>query len=89
MDKDFCALSFKEKKQIPNGECYYFKKYIPLMSIKQIDQKKAYVEIIENISLDRLGKKANWLKENLNLFRLSNPLFKNMKNTCNKLIKVL
>ena len=58
----------------------YFKKYIPLMSIKQIDQKKAYVEIIENISLDQLEKKANWLKENLNLFRLSNPLFKNMKN---------
>ena len=58
----------------------YFKKYIPLMSIKQIDQKKAYVEIIENISLNQLEKKANWSKENLILFRLSNPLFKNMKN---------
>tara|TARA_B100000315_G_C14312222_1_gene466916 strand:- start:88 stop:696 length:609 start_codon:yes stop_codon:yes gene_type:complete len=59
----------------------YFKKHIPLMSIKQkIEQKKAQVEIIENISLDNLGKKANWLKEYLNVFRLSNPLFKNMKN---------
>ena len=58
----------------------YFGKYIPLMTIEKISPKKVKIDLINNITLEKLRKKANWMEEYLVDFRLSNPLFEKLKN---------
>ena len=58
----------------------YFGKYIPLMTIDKISTKKVKINLINNITLEELVNKANWMKEALVDVRLSNPLFKKLRN---------
>ena len=69
MDKDFCALSFKtiEKKQIPNGECYYFKKYIPAtrVGVEQDEFSKDVLYFKEGNDMLSQNKFLQILKDNV------------------------